>query len=125
MVKSQIMSTYHIVVIGCQMNKADGERLAAYLESLGLGAVDKSDEADLVALVTCGVRQRAEDRIYGLVNQLKLDNPHGKIILTGCLSDRPDVQKRLRSKVDLFFNIKDLPFLADKLKTFVIARTPS
>jgi tRNA-2-methylthio-N6-dimethylallyladenosine synthase len=106
---------YHIITIGCQMNKADGERLAAYLESLGFKAVDKPDKADLVALVTCGVRQSAENRIDGLVKQIKHDSPKTKIILTGCLSDRPDVQKRLGEKVDVYFNITELPRLAAKL----------
>ncbi len=106
---------YHIITIGCQMNKADSERLAAYLETHGFKPVDKPAEADLVALVTCGVRQMAEDRIYGLVKQIKQDKPTAKVILTGCLSDRPDVQKRLGSKIDLYFNITELPRLAAKL----------
>lgn len=111
----QDMQDYHIIVIGCQMNKADSERLAAYLDSLGWQAAEKVQAADYVFLVTCGVRQTAEDRVYGLVKQLKRDNKKAKIILTGCLSDRVDVKERLADKVDLFFNITDLPDLANKL----------
>jgi len=97
------------------MNKADSERLGAYLESLGFQLADQPQKADLIALVTCGVRQSAEDRIYGLVPRFKKKNPQVKIILTGCLSDRPDVRERLGKKVDVYFNIADLPHLATKL----------
>jgi tRNA-2-methylthio-N6-dimethylallyladenosine synthase len=106
---------YHIITIGCQMNKADSERLAAYLENLGYQPTNNPDEADLIGFVTCGVRQTAEDRIYGLVPQFRTTNPKAKIILTGCLSDRPDVKERLGEKVDVYFNIADLPHLASKL----------
>lgn len=97
------------------MNKADAQRLSAYLEKLGFEPTDKSEQADLIALVTCGVRQAAEDRIYGLIPQFRQANPKVKIILTGCLSDRPDVKERLGERVDVYFNIADLPHLADKL----------
>lgn len=100
--------TYNIFTIGCQMNKADSERLAFYLESLGF--VNEVDflQADLVIFVTCGVRQSAEDRIYGLVNRISKKSNKAIMFLTGCLSYREDVKSRLGSKVKLYFNINDL-----------------
>ena len=107
--------TYYIITIGCQMNKSDSERIAAYLEEYGFSLSEKREEADLVILVTCGIRQSAEDRIYGLIPQIKRDNKNAKIILTGCLSERPDVIKRVKDRVDIWLPIKELDSLADKL----------
>lgn len=106
---------YHIITIGCQMNKSDSERLASYLESLGLGEAEKRSQADLVFLNTCGVRQSAEDRIYGLIPKIKRENPEAKLIITGCLSNRPDVKERLKTEVDLWFPIINLPELNNYL----------
>lgn len=108
--------TYHIITIGCQMNKADSERLAAYLEKKKYQAVADFKLADIVIINTCGVRQSAEDRAYGLVNQIKKFNPSAKIAITGCLSKRVDVKKRLQARVDLFFPINETPHLLTLLK---------
>jgi tRNA-2-methylthio-N6-dimethylallyladenosine synthase len=109
------MNTYNIVVTGCQMNKADSERLASYLESFGYIFEVDVIKADVVVLVTCGVRQSAENRIYTLAPKIKQDNPNTKLVLTGCLSAREDVKKRLKDSVDIWLDIVDLPLLASKL----------
>lgn len=66
------------------MNYADSERLAGYYEARGFELAKSEKEADLVIINTCMVRQKAEDRIYGLVNNLFKLNPRPKIIVTGC-----------------------------------------
>jgi len=53
------------------------------------------------------VRQSAEDRVYGQINNIKKKSPEKKAILTGCLAHRKDVQRRLKDKVDLYFPISD------------------
>jgi tRNA-2-methylthio-N6-dimethylallyladenosine synthase len=110
--------TYNIITIGCQMNKADSERLSYYLEKIGFLFEEDFLSADLVVLVTCGIRQTAEDRVYGLVERISKSNKKARIFISGCLSDRPDVKKRLKGKVDLFFNISDLIFLDKNLKKY-------
>jgi tRNA-2-methylthio-N6-dimethylallyladenosine synthase len=106
------------------MNESDSERIAGFLELLGLKpAMDskKADssakaltKADLVIFNTCGVRQMAEDRVYGQIHNIREQesvNSEQKrriIILTGCLADRKDVQGRLENKVDMFIPIKDI-----------------
>ncbi|MFH1661994.1 MAG: MiaB/RimO family radical SAM methylthiotransferase [Candidatus Falkowbacteria bacterium] len=100
---------YFIITIGCQMNKSDSERIAGYLEENGYKPARNRKQADLVILVTCGIRQSAENRAYSFVNQIKKENSKAKIILTGCLSKREDVKKRLKDKVDIWLNIDDLP----------------
>lgn len=99
------MKTYHIITIGCQMNKSDSERLASVLEKQGYKKTDNKLRADLVVVNTCGVRQMAEDRIYGLIPAIKKANKKAKIVLTGCLVNRKDVKNRLKDYVDIWLPI--------------------
>ncbi|MBU4319416.1 MAG: tRNA (N6-isopentenyl adenosine(37)-C2)-methylthiotransferase MiaB, partial [Proteobacteria bacterium] len=108
--------TYNIITLGCQMNKSDSERMAGYLEKLGYILHNDRYGAGLVVVNTCGVRQSAEDRIYGIIPSIKKKNSKAKIILTGCLSQRKDVQKRLRDKVDIWLPIVNLPKLNKLLR---------
>ena len=107
--------TYHVITLGCQMNKADSERLSAYLETLGGVYEVDMNKPEVVVLVTCGVRQSAENRIYALAPKIKQTNPDAKIVLTGCLSARLDVQERLKDYIDIWLDIVDLPLLATRL----------
>lgn len=114
--------TYHIITIGCLMNIADSERLAAFLESEGWRAVvtksstHASQKAALVVINTCGIRQTAEDRVYGLVNTIIKNNSKVKIIITGCLSKRLDVEKRLRGRVLAIIPINEMFQIPDLLQ---------
>jgi len=79
---------YHIWTSGCQMNVADSQRVAASLERLGMQATDQAEQADVVVLNTCVVRQSAEDRAYGRLHALrplKTRRPDLVINLMGCL----------------------------------------
>jgi len=62
---------YHIWTIGCQMNVADSQRVAAGLERLGYQPAGSAYDADVVILNTCVVRQQPEDKAVGRLNQLK------------------------------------------------------
>lgn len=114
---NNIMKKYHIITIGCYMNQADSERVSTFLESKAYLSTLSWQEADLVVLLTCGIRQAAEDRAYGLVNQIAKQNPQAQIILSGCLAKREDVKKRLKHQVSLFMPITDLPNLFDLLNS--------
>jgi tRNA-2-methylthio-N6-dimethylallyladenosine synthase len=79
---------YFIQTFGCQQNQADSERIAGYYQSRGFTAANGFDNTDVAVLNTCIVRQQAEDKIRGLVNNLveyKKTNPNYKIVITGCL----------------------------------------
>jgi tRNA-2-methylthio-N6-dimethylallyladenosine synthase len=108
-------NSYHIITIGCQMNVSDSERIASYLEFYGFKYESNRAKAGVVVLNTCGIRQKAEDRNYGLIPEIREKNPRVKIILTGCLSERKDVIKRLAKVVDIFMPIKNLPELYKNL----------
>lgn len=106
--------TYFIKTFGCAMNHSDSERIATFLESRDFALAENMDDAQLVIINTCGIRQAAENRVYSLVNNLKKNSnqaiKNNKIIIvTGCIAHREDVQKRLKNKVTLFCDIKNFP----------------
>ena len=107
--------TYHIITIGCQMNKVDSERLAAFLEGQGFKLSKDIKKAAVIAINTCGIRQMAEDRVYGLVNTIRKINSGAKIIVAGCLSKREDVKKRLAGRADIFLPINEMLQLPELL----------
>src|SRR5512138_2864855 len=79
---------YHIWTEGCQMNVADSQRVASALERLGYHGTPLPEEADIIVLNTCVVRQSAENKAYGRLSSLrplKEKNPHLVINLMGCL----------------------------------------
>lgn len=82
------MKRYHIWTIGCQMNEADSGRVAAELDALGLTPTDRADNADVIVLNTCVVRQSAEDRAVGRIwslRPLKEEDPQRVIAVMGCM----------------------------------------
>ena len=82
------MNSYHIWTIGCQMNKADSERLESALGQMGLASVDSPGEADVVVLNSCVVRSSAEDRVVGMLTSLKPlkeRHPEKVVALMGCM----------------------------------------
>ena len=69
--------TYHIITYGCQMNKSDSERIAHILEKMGYKPEDDKNQADLIVINMCSVRQSAVDRAYGKIRdfaKLKTQN---------------------------------------------------
>src|SRR4051812_11452977 len=79
---------YHIWTIGCQMNIADSNHVAAELEKIGYGPTDRLDDADVVVLNTCVVRQSAEDKAVGKLGNLKpwkKARADRKVALMGCM----------------------------------------
>ncbi|MCD6410338.1 hypothetical protein J7K92_00100 [bacterium] len=62
---------YHIITFGCQMNKNDSQRIARILEMLGFKKASKEDEADLVVVNMCSVRQSAVDRAFSKTQNAK------------------------------------------------------
>ena len=115
------MPFYHIWTIGCQMNKADSERIASYLEQIGYQACSKVEEAEIIVLNSCVVRQSAEDRVINKLDALKSlkrrKNP--VVLLTGCMVDSKGDDMRYRfHQVDLFFR----PRAFSKLAQFLVDR---
>jgi len=101
------MPRYFIWTIGCQMNKAESQRIASYLDSIGYQASATFQEANLVVLNTCVVRQSAEDKVLGtlgLLKGLKKEHTGLSILVTGCFVDsNTEELKRRFPHVDFFF----------------------
>jgi tRNA-2-methylthio-N6-dimethylallyladenosine synthase len=78
---------YYLWTIGCQMNFADSRQAAEELDRLGYHQVDRPQQADLILLNTCVVRQSAEDKVTGRLTSLqglKRHRPHIQLALMGC-----------------------------------------
>jgi len=115
---------YYIWTEGCQMNVADSQRVAAALEHLGYEPASAAEEADVIVLNTCVVRQSAEDKAYGRLNALrplKKQRPEVVINLMGCLvgvKGNPKVAERFPF-VDVFSPPSDprplLAYLSQRL----------
>ena len=82
---------YHITTFGCQMNKADSERMAGILEELGLQSTDNPDEADLILYNTCSIRDNAEQKVYSYLGRQakrKQVEPHLTLVVAGCVAQQ-------------------------------------
>jgi len=111
------MPKYHIWTIGCQMNKAESERLGSYLEQLGYQPAN-ADDAELIVLNSCVVRQGAEDRVVNRLHnlrQMKKAKPDLVIAVTGCLvnADLAKLNQRF-PQVNYFFKPGDYPQWLEK-----------
>lgn len=85
------MKKYYIFTYGCQMNESDSERLAHQLEQAGYESTEHFEEADLIILNTCCVRETAEHKIYGRIGELKHLKEKNKnliIAITGCMAQK-------------------------------------
>lgn len=76
---------YFIKTFGCQANHADSERISGYYKSRGFDETTALSLADEIIINTCSIRQSAEDRVKGLVKNLKSKTKSPKITLTGCM----------------------------------------
>src|SRR3989339_340591 len=107
---------YYLWILGCQMNQADGERIAGVLAKLGYQAADHEDLADVIVTVACSVRQSAIDRIYGKAQRWQKLKKQKQLttVLSGCLLP---VDRQKMSKIfDFIFDISQLSRLPDFLQ---------
>ena len=82
---------YLVRTYGCQMNEHDSERIAGLLEADGLVRADSEDDADVVVLNTCCIRENADNKLYGNLGHLKTwkgDKDGRQIVVSGCLAQK-------------------------------------
>jgi len=122
--KYKLKKKYFVVTFGCQMNKADSEKIEAVYKKKGYKKAKSLKETDVVIINSCSVRLAAEHRVFGLVNNLSKYKKI-KIILTGCmLRYSREKLKYLLPEVTQFLKIKDLvkdikPLRKDKVHAWV------
>jgi tRNA-2-methylthio-N6-dimethylallyladenosine synthase len=111
---------YLIDTYGCQMNVHDSETIAGILEQMAYRRTESEQDADIILLNTCAIRENAEDRVFGHIGhlkRLKLEKPDLILGVCGCMSQEESVVSRILQKhqhVDLIFgthNIHRLPHL--------------
>ena len=99
----------HVMTYGCQQNEADSERLRGYLEKMGYGFTDTAENARIIVINTCAIREHAEQRVLGNVGalvHLKRKNPELLICLCGCMMQEPTRVAEIKKSylhVDLVF----------------------
>jgi tRNA-2-methylthio-N6-dimethylallyladenosine synthase len=89
--------TYYIKTYGCQQNKSDSERLAGDYQARGWQEVDSWKEADQIVINTCAIRQSAEDRVRGFLNNVEnhfAGKKRPKLIITGCMTHHGEQKLR-------------------------------
>jgi tRNA-2-methylthio-N6-dimethylallyladenosine synthase len=101
----------HLWHIGCQMNDADRESIAEQLAEIGVVPEVALDDADLAVLITCAVRQNAEQKVYGKFRELsrwKRARPGRAIALTGCMGvEHGDALLDRLPDLDYLFDVRE------------------
>jgi len=110
---------------GCQMNVYDSERMADILRPLGYAATDRPDDADLVVLNTCHIRERATEKVYSELGQIKAlkrakaeDGRGGMtVVVAGCVAQAEGAEIMARAPVaDLVVGLQSYHQLPEPIK---------
>src|SRR6266508_1900128 len=115
------LPNYHIWSIGCQMNTSDSRRLGEELDSIGYQQTGSADEADVVILYSCMVRQHAEDKVHselGHLRKVKQERPGLRICLAGCIGE-VDFWRRKYPFVDFFLEPGQDLTIQEKLEDLI------
>ncbi len=101
------MPKLHLITYGCQMNEYDSERVAGLLKNERYELTDSAEDADLILLNTCAIREKAEDKVYselGTLRRLKASRPNLLIGVMGCMAQlRQGAIQARAPHVDLVF----------------------
>lgn len=111
---------YHLVSLGCQMNASDGERVRSVIEKMGYQWTDQEDEANLIGILACSVRQKAIDKVYSKIHKWNLWKNKRNLVtfVSGCILPS-DLEKFLKL-FDVIFQMKDLPKLPEMIQQYGI-----
>ena len=109
---------YFVKTYGCQMNEHDGENIKAILEQMSYKETNTMEEADLILLNTCAIRENAQDKVFGMIGRIKhLKETRKDVIagICGCMAQEEEVVNTILKKfkwLDIVFgthNINNLP----------------
>lgn len=111
---------YHLISLGCQMNLSDTERVKTVLHDLGFKPTDEENEANILGVIACSVRQKAIDKVYSRISKWnKLKNRKNLItFVSGCIL--PADNERFLKLFDLVFPMSDLPQLPEMIRQYGI-----
>ena len=107
---------YHLITLGCQMNISDSERVVTVLNEMGMTRTEHEEEASLLGIVACSVRQKAIDKVYSRIhkwNQWKAKKPLLTFV-SGCIL--PADREKFLKLFDLVFPMNEVPTLPEMIR---------
>jgi tRNA-2-methylthio-N6-dimethylallyladenosine synthase len=109
---------YHLVTLGCQMNKSDSERVRTVVEAMGYQWTDNEQEANLLGILACSVRQKSIDKVYSRIHKWNSWKNRQNLItfVSGCIL--PADREKFLKQFDLIFEMRELPQFADMLSQY-------
>ncbi len=109
---------YHVITLGCQMNLSDGERVISVLNEAGYEWTDNEEEAGLIGILACSVRQKAIDKVYSRIHKWNKwkNNKNLLTFISGCIL--PDDHEKFLKLFDITFQMKDLPQLPEMISRY-------
>ncbi len=115
---------YHLLHLGCQMNQSDAERVRTVVERMGYERTDSEEEADLLGIVACSVRQKAIDKVYARIDRWNRWKRRRSLLTfaTGCIL--PADRDKFLGMFDLLFDIAELPGLPSMIGQYGVV-TPA
>ncbi len=115
---------YYVLTLGCQMNMSDSERLKTVFDSMGFTSTENEEEADILGIVACSVRQKAIDRVHTRIHLWNKWKKEKSLItfVTGCLL--PADKKKFLKSFDLVFETNDIAGLPEMISQYGIV-TPT
>ena len=115
---------YFLLPLGCQMNRSDTERVRTVLHGMGFTETDKEEEATILGVIACSVRQKGIDKVYSRIlkwNEMK--QTHNCItFVSGCIL--PADRERFVKLFDLVFTMNELPDLPDMIQQYGAFHAP-
>ncbi|HUX49960.1 MAG TPA: MiaB/RimO family radical SAM methylthiotransferase, partial [Spirochaetia bacterium] len=107
---------YCLVHLGCQMNQSDAERIRAVIEDLGYERTEDEEQANLLGIVACSVRQKAIDKVYSKIEKWNQWKNHRNLLtfVSGCIL--PVDREKFLTRFDLLFQIEELPDLPGMIR---------
>ena len=111
---------YFLLPLGCQMNQSDTERVKTILQGMGFMPTENEDEATILGIIACSVRQKGIDKVYSRIkkwNEAK-DRKNCITFVSGCIL--PADRERFLKLFDLVFTMNDLPDLPDMIRQYGI-----
>ena len=115
---------YFLLPFGCQMNLSDTERVRTVLQQMGYAPTDNEEEANILGIVACSVRQKGIDKVYGRIEKWNAMK-HRKSVITfvsGCIL--PADRVRFLKLFDLVFTMNELPQLPEMIRQYGVV-TPT
>ncbi len=115
---------YHLVTLGCQMNLSDSERVKNVLEGMGYQSTDKEEEANVIGILACSVRQKAINKVYNKIAMWNKRKQSQNLItfISGCIL--PTDKEKFLKLFDIVFAMRELPQFPQMLSQYGVT-TPA